>query len=319
MTRLRRQDGQVTVLAAVIIVGLVGMAALVVDVGSWFRQQRATQATVDAAALAGAQALPGNTATATALAKDYGAKNGSSAIADSNITYGSTYQPFDTIRINVAAPVGGFFGRVLGVSIVSIHAHASAMVGVPGKVQYVAPIAVNIKHPDLTGAACGQSALPPDQRVCFGPTNQTTLPLDKTGAPGAFDLVNLDYTNSTGTIGATTMASWIQNGYDKYLPLGGYFSDPGAKYNGNEIDNALAARVGTELLFPVYDTLGSQGSNASYHIVAWVGFHLLSGQIQGTTGTLTGYFTKVIWQGILPANGASTSPNLGVSTVALVD
>ena len=58
MTRLRSENGQVTVMAAAIMVFLIAMVAFVLDVGSWFRQQRVTQSNVDAAALAGAQALP---------------------------------------------------------------------------------------------------------------------------------------------------------------------------------------------------------------------------------------------------------------------
>lgn len=326
MNRLHRQDGQVTILAAIFMVALVGMAAFVVDLGSWFQQQRATQSTVDAAALAGAQALPGDTSTATSLATSYGTKNGGAgAIAAGNITFASTYVPFDTITVAKAKPVGGFFGSVLGVSAVTVHAHATAMVGVPSQAQYVAPIAVNILHPDLNGSDCGHSPLPPTKanptgaNPCFGPSNVTTLPLGKTGAPGAFDLINLFQTQQNGTVGASTMADWIQDGFTKYLPLGGYFSDPGAKYNGNEIDNALAARTGTDMLFPVYDILVGSGSNASYHVVAWIGFHLLAGQLQGNSGSLTGYFTKVVWEGILPTGGPSTAPNLGVYSIALVN
>jgi hypothetical protein len=312
MNRLRNQDGQVTVLVGVLMVALVGMAALVIDVGSWFRTQRATQSMVDAAALAGAQALPGNTVGATTLAKSYADKNsGAGSLADTDITFSSTYQPNDTIKITKAKPAGGFFGSVLGISAVTVHAHARAMIGVPTEAQYVAPVAVNITHPDLHGTpGC----------PCFGPSNTTTLPLGKTGAPGAFDLIDLEVDQTSGTVGASTMASWIQNGFTKYLPLGGYFSDPGAKYNGNEIDNALAARIGTDLLFPVYDTLIDTGSNASYHVIAWVGFHLLPGSyLQGNSGQLVGYFTQVIWQGLLPTGGPSTAPDLGVDTVALVD
>ena len=58
MKNLRSESGQVMVLTALFMVVMVGMTAFVVDVGSWFRAQRATQSTVDAAALAGAQALP---------------------------------------------------------------------------------------------------------------------------------------------------------------------------------------------------------------------------------------------------------------------
>jgi hypothetical protein len=310
MKNLRDESGQVLVLTALFMVVMVGMTAFVVDVGSWFRAQRATQSTVDAAALAGAQALPADPATASSLAISYGNKNGG-GVAGANITITSKYGPNDTIRIATTRAAPGLFSSIFGIGSVTVGAHASAIVGVPAAAEYVAPIVVNIKHPDLSGPGC--------PAACFGPSHETTLPLGKTGAPGAFDLLNLNPAQTNGTIGASTLASWIQDGYTKYLPLGGYFSDPGAKYNGSEIGNALNAREGTDLLFPVYDTLVSQGSNATYHVVAWVGFHLLSGDLQGNSGLLDGYFTKVIWQGILPAGGPSNTPNLGVSSIALVD
>jgi Flp pilus assembly protein TadG len=320
--RLRRNEaGQVTVMAAFFMILVVGMTAFVVDVGSWFRAQRATQSTVDAAALAGAQALPLDTAKATALAVAYGNDNGG-GVAAANITFSKTYDPdrFDTITVKTTRPADGFFSKVFGIFSVTVGAHATAIAGVPSAAQYVAPIVVRVTHPDLTGEACGQ-ATPPDPNPCFGPNNPTTIQLNKNGAPGAFDLLNLNQSQQNGTIGASTMASWIQNGYDKLLPLGGYFSDPGAKYNGSQIDNALNAREGTELLFPVYDTLKAPqgGSNVSYHIIGWVGFHLLNGQLQGNNGTLTGYFTQYIVKGLVPTPRPSPAPDLGDYSIALVD
>jgi hypothetical protein len=310
MKNLRDESGQVLVLTALFMVVMVGMTAFVVDVGSWFRAQRATQSTVDAAALAGAQALPADPATASSLAISYGDKNGG-GVAGANITFASKYGPNDTIRIATSRPAPGLFSSIFGIGSVTVGAHASAIVGVPAAAEYVAPIVVNIAHPDLSGPSCPTG--------CFGPSNQTTLPLGKTGAPGAFDLLNLDQSQTNGTVGASTLATWIHDGYSKYLPLGGYFSDPGAKFNGNPFQGALNARIGTDLLFPVYDTLTGQGSNATYHVIAWVGFHLLGGDISGNSGTLTGYFTKVIWQGILPAGGPTNTPDLGVHSIALVD
>jgi hypothetical protein len=310
VTNLRNERGQVMVLTALFMVVMVAMTAFVVDVGSWFRAQRATQSTVDAAALAGAQALPGDPSTASGLAITYGDKNGG-GVAGANITFESKYAPNDTIRISTTKNAPGLFSSVFGIGSVTVGAHASAVAGVPTSAEYVAPIVVNIKHPDLSGPGC--------PAACFGPSHQTTLPLGKTGAPGAFDLLNLNQNQANGTVGASTLADWIQNGYSKYLPLGGYFSDPGAKFNGNPLQNALSARVGTDLLFPVYDTLVAQGSNATYHVVAWVGFHLLSGDISGNSGTLSGYFTKMIIAGILPASGPDNVPDLGAYSVALVD
>jgi len=74
----------------------------------------------------------------------------------------------------------------------------------------------------------------------------------------------------------------------------------------------------TELLFPVYDTLTGSGSNATYHIIAWVGFHLTGFEAQGNTGSLTGWFTRVIWDGIEADSGGASGPDLGVRSVRLV-
>jgi Flp pilus assembly protein TadG len=313
IARLRREEGQVLVLFAAAMVGLIGMTAFVVDVGSWFREQRATQSMVDAATLAGAQVLPTDPASALTIAKDYGAKNGSPGeLSDADITISSTYRPNDTIKVTKTRNAVSFFGKIFGVDLVQVSATATAITGVPTEAQYVAPIGVNIMHPDLHGTpGC----------PCFGPNYTTTLPLGKTGAPGSFDLLNLDLSNQNGTVGSSTMATWISDGYNKFLPLGGYYSDPGAKYNSSNVGSAIQGREGTELLFPVYDTLTGTGSNASYHVIAWVGFHLLPGStFDGSTGSLTGYFTRVIWAGLVPPDNGNGNPNidLGVGTPVLV-
>ena len=63
--RNNNQRGQSMVLTVVFMVVLLGFAALVIDVGSWYRAHRSAQATADASALAGAQVLPDtNTASA---------------------------------------------------------------------------------------------------------------------------------------------------------------------------------------------------------------------------------------------------------------
>ena len=58
MRIVRDESGQSIPMVVVFLVVLIGMLALVVDVGSWFRAQRQLQTTADAAALAGAYGLP---------------------------------------------------------------------------------------------------------------------------------------------------------------------------------------------------------------------------------------------------------------------
>ena len=301
----RSDRGQATVLTLVFLVVLLGMAALVLDIGSWYRADRATQSTADAAALAGAQALPSSPTNANTLSLQYVTKNGGGS---PSVTFSTKYLTNDTVKVNVTKPAQGVFTKLFGVRTVTVGSHASARASLMDQAKYVAPIGVNILNPKLKGT----TTCP-----CFGSTNLTVLPLGKTGAPGAFDLLNID--SSHGGTGPSILASWILKGYDGYLSLGDYFSDAGAKWNSSQVQNALNARDNTELLFPVYDTIKGTGSNAQYHVIAWVGFHMTSHEEHGSTGSITGWFTEVVWTGIASTKAAGGQPNLGARVVNLVD
>jgi Flp pilus assembly protein TadG len=302
----RSESGQAVVLSVVWMVVLLGMAGLVIDVGSWYRSQRDLQADADAAALAGAQDLPNDTSTASTQAKSYALKNGFS-LPTSGITISGTAVPDDSITVKVDKNAPTFFAKVFGVSTVPVRAEATAKSSLLGSAKYVAPIAVNIQHPLLSGVNAGVNC------PCFDVP--TTLPLGKTGAPGAFALIDLD--GNKGGNGASDLGAWIQNGFQDYLNLGDYFSNTGAKFDSTAITDALQARLGTVLMFPVYDTLGGGGVNALYHVIAWVGFRVDSFTASGNDGTLTGVFTSITWEG-LPADQPNSEPNLGTRVVTLI-
>jgi Flp pilus assembly protein TadG len=304
--RLRRENGQATVLTAIFFVVLLGMAALVLDIGSWYHADRSAQATADAAALAGAQALPSSPSGAGAFAVQYADKNGGGVSAP-NVSVSSGVMPNDTIKVTLTRPASGVFTKLFGVRTVTVGAKATARAGLMNQARYVAPIGVNVLNPKLKGT----TGCP-----CFGTGSPTTLPLGKTGAPGAFDLINLDL--SHGGTSPGILADWILHGFDAFLPLGDYYSDPGAKWNSSQVRSALTSRIGTDLLFPVYDVLSGSGANAKYHVVGWVGFHLTGFTARGSSGSITGYFTEVVWTGI-QVTTATGQPNLGARTVSLID
>ena len=306
--KIRNDRGQATVITVVFLVVLLGMAALVLDIGSWYRADRATQSTADAAALAGAQALPYDTNSGRSLALQYANKNGGGVTSGDVTITSSPYAANDTITVHVHRTASGVFTKLFGVNSVGVGSKATARASLMQSAQYVAPIGVNVKHPKLKGTATCP---------CFGPTNQTTLPLGKTGAPGSFDLLNID--GSKGGTGGQTLANWILYGYSGYLPIGSYLSDTGAKWNDSLVQNALDRRLGTELLFPVYDTLSGQGSNAVYHVIGWVGFHITGHTANGSSGSITGWFTQVRWDGIESTKTDGSNPDLGARTVKLID
>ena len=297
--RLRNESGQAVLLTVMFLVVLIGAAALTTDVGAWYRQQRAAQATADAAALAGAEVLPTDTAQAQTLAQQYGSSNGGGV---KSITLSTGFEPNDTVTVDVQRTVPSFFAKIFAIDSATVHATASARAGVPEQVSGVAPIVVNKLHPLLSGPGC----------PCFNVP--TSLPLGKTGAPGAFALVDLNGgSNANGDL-----AKWIQNGYSGFLSLGDYDSNPGAQFASSNVQNALASRIGTELLFPVYDTLSGGGSNATYHVIGWVAFHLTAFSSKGNSGSLSGWFTRVIWDGIQSSTNKNL-PDFGVYSVELVN
>jgi len=311
--RLHGERGQAVLLTVLFLFVLLGAAALTIDVGAWYREQRQAQATADQAVLSGAQTLPTSTAQAVADTQTYADKNGGGVVTGSIKTVFGL-QPNDTVTVTIKRPAPGFFSSVLGVGPATVQAKAAARAGLPISVYGAAPIVVNKNHPLLAGAGC----------PCFN--QETTLPLDKTGAPGAFGFVDFD---NTGSNGNPPLSAWITSGYQGELDLGPYDSDPGAKMNG-VLTSALDFRTGSDLLFPVFDTLTGTGSGAQYNIIGWVGFHLDCFGVavtstdcrnqNGNSQTLTGYFTQVIWKGLLSSSGSNNNePDYGVDTVNLVN
>jgi Flp pilus assembly protein TadG len=294
-------DGQAIVFFVVGLLLLLGCAAFVVDVGSWYWTQRKMQSQVDASALAGAQALP-DTETASALAEQYGSKNGVT-IPIGAVTFSGVASPDDSITVKLREAAPGFFSRVFGFNTVQISVQATAQSRLLGEARYVAPITVSKDQPMLGGPGC----------PCFG--QATSIPLDRIGAPGAFGLLNLDGSHG-GNGGPGTLADWILNGYDGYLGLGPYWSNTGAKFNASQIQSALTQRIGSELLFPVYDSLTGNGANAQYDIIGWVGFRLTGFDARGSSGELYGSFVSVEWNGLAAPSGGG-EPNFGARTVTL--
>jgi putative Flp pilus-assembly TadE/G-like protein len=310
MSFVRKDErGQAIVLMTLSLVVILGMAALVLDVGNWFHTKRRLQGTADAAALAGAQQLPDDPSGAQSMALTYANKNGGD-VAGANITVTSTVLPNDTISVRARKTDPGFFSGVVGITSADIDARAKARVGPPTQARYVAPMVVYCGH-DLIQNCAGNNV------PTFGV--QTTMDFDKMGAPGAFGMLNLEGGN--GTVGAKEEGEWILNGFDKYLGLGLYRSDPGAKFNSSNVQDALEARIGTVLLFPVFKTLTGNGQNAEYDIIGWIGFHLTGFSVQGNNATLDGYFTEYIAQGILATSGGPSGPSSswGVKSIQLIE
>ena len=300
MNRWREERGQALVLTTIFCAALLGMAALVLDVGHWYRSKRDLQAVADAAALAGAQALPENPGQANAIAIQYAHDNGGPT---PTVTFTSKYMPNDTIHVELSRKEPGFFSKVFAIDSVDIGSRATARTGGLGAAQYAAPFGIDERHPMLQ--------CKPDP--C---SDDTTLDLEKVG-PGAFRILNLDH--SKGGTGQQILADWIYHGYGGFMDVNSeYNSDSGAKFNASEVKDAMedAVQTGRELLFPVYRAIDGQGAGLTYTVIGWAGFVVTDFDGNGNSGQISGHFTRFIAQGI---QGSGGTPLYGAYTIQLIE
>jgi Flp pilus assembly protein TadG len=179
------QRGQTLPIACLFLAVLLGLSGLVVDLGNGYFQRRQAQNIADAAALAGAEAIPSG--TWTTAAQSYAAKNdkaGDQVTVSSNGT--------DSVTVTVSRSVPTFLLGIVGTGSLKVTSNATATVEAIGQVNgHVAPYAVT------TDAYAGGTG--------------TTLFTQN--APGAYGTVDLPTTDNTtgGSCSGNTNKGTQQN------------------------------------------------------------------------------------------------------------
>jgi Putative Flp pilus-assembly TadE/G-like/von Willebrand factor type A domain len=133
--RIRNEEGQTLIIVALAMLILLGFCALVLDIGHAYLAQRRLQSSVDAAALAGADALP-NIAQATADANWYGngGKNTPAGVDTVTMTVSTKCLPglpggcttANAVTVKETGSIPTLFGGLFGVSNLNVHADATA-------------------------------------------------------------------------------------------------------------------------------------------------------------------------------------------------
>lgn len=308
LKRLSCDSGQAFVFVALTLTVLVGMAALVIDGGSWWRSQRHLQTSADAAALAGAQNLP-DQPSARATAIDY-AKRNYSGVADPAVTFPSA----GVIDVRATTTAPGVFAKAVkaAFSSVTVKAHAQAQVSVPLFMKDVAPVALK------STAACAVT-----DPTCYGKT--ITLSFDESQvASSQIGLINLDCHSATtsvcgsGSLGGSTLGDWIENGYSSALPANQWYGIKTGETVG-PVNHGFDSRAGTgqPLFFPVWDQFSSAGP--AYHVVGWAAFVIDAGGVDWGSHTrqLTGHFVTFTATDLASGGTIGGATDFGVHVITL--
>ena len=237
------EDGAVAVITALLMVFLLGITAIVVDVGLIYAERFQLQNGADAAALAIAQDCasgscpsPGDTATRLA-----GKNSNDGVSAATAVISGKSV----TVRTSTATPDGGsavrhWFAPVLGIDSTTVEAVAKASWGSPSKAS-VFP---------FTAPRCMFDSAATDVELWITSTSTCTGAGGKT-LPGAFGWLDEDEQKSCR---ASVDVDQIIEG------------EPGKSGPQNcDVD-------GKVILLPVYESASGQGNNVSYVIDGFAAF-----------------------------------------------
>ncbi|KYZ76687.1 hypothetical protein AXX12_09725 [Anaerosporomusa subterranea] len=282
---LREQKGSVAVLTALSMTVLLGLAALVVDVGVLYLHRSQLINTVDAAALAGVQELPGSEEAARASAEAYAQQNGKQGDV-----VATTLANNKELTVSVSRNVSLFFARIFNRYSQTVSASATAAIRPMSSVGGAVPFGVvrqEFKYGDLytlkEGAGDGYS-----------------------GNYGGLGL---------GGTGANTYRYNIKYGYDGKLHIGQWVStepgnmsgptDTGVSYRINQDPGATFETVTKDspriVMIPVLDSLMVEG-RSDVQIVGFAAFFLEGTGGSGKDNYVSGKFMQLVASGDITSN-----------------
>lgn len=310
----RPEHGAVSVIVAVMLVVLLGFAALAVDVSSIFAERSQLRNGADAAALAIAQkcakdAKDTNCSTSAPLASSLANSNANDGISNvKSIAFGSTG---GTVTVTVGAQEAGhapnqvslFFAKIFGTNSAEVNASSTAAWGTPSKGPAILPLAIAYCKLDIpTGGTTGNvQVLEQAVNGCGG-------------LPGGFGWIT-----TSGTKCAVTMTAGQSSNSGIW-----FASDPGASAPTICTAADFNQMNDQTVLLPLYDVATGTGSSGKYYVKGFAAFHVTGyhfADINWSTGgnvqnkTIRGYFVKFV--SLAQAFELGNVPDYGASIVRL--
>ncbi|NMC33503.1 MAG: pilus assembly protein [Veillonellaceae bacterium] len=291
---LKQRHGSVVALFAAMLSVLVGLTALVVDLGLLYTTRVQLTNLADAAALAGVQELPDNSGGAYSRAADYAQLNGKMGdVLDIQVLNGTT------VAVKATRTVPLMFARIFGLATSDVTGAAAARISPASGVRGIVPFSL---------------IYDPTAPFVYG--QKYTIKFDKFLSPGNFGLLDLG-----GNLRENIMYGY-DGTFDFNTPL--VFTEPGGKVG--IVRQSLAYRFSLDptnptfatvtpgssriILVPVIESMDVNGKKE----VKVLGFAAMFLSESSDGKSVTGQFMQMVTAGI-PDDGAG---NYGVYASRLV-
>jgi Flp pilus assembly protein TadG len=279
ITRLKNgEQGLALVLVTLAMVSLLGMTALVVDIGSMTLHKNRLANACDAAALAGARELP-SAGAATQVANTYAGHNG---VSENEIRV-KVINDGKQIIVSSTREVEFTFARVLGLNSTTVNANATATVSAISSVTGVIPLSI------------------PEQDLNFGQEYELKV--------GANDLL----TGNSGALalegsGANKYRTFIKEGYSGLVSVGEVNTESGnmsgptregindriSKCTHNCTPDKYDPSCKRLVIVPVYDPKTFNKNEKKVLIVGFAAFLLSQKAVgDGDESIVYGYFLQI--------------------------
>ena len=273
---------------SLLMVPVLGFAALAVDIGALYAERVRLQTAADAAAFAVAQDCAlGACGNMVATASDVVAANDGAAQAAPPVLSSNPL----SVRVTGRTPVQHWFAPVIGHDATVVSATATVAWGGPSGGTAVLPLTFSwCEFSQQTGGGLPSGTV---ERTVFLTKSSATIE-DCTGpsdnfVPGGFGYLVSDPGDCRAT-SARDERSYSSTG-----------NTPPAQCSAAD----FASWVGRTVLLPIFDQYGGTGSNAWYRVYGYAAFRLtgyhLGGQFSssprpcsGNERCVTGYFTRFV-------------------------
>jgi Flp pilus assembly protein TadG len=309
--RVSDERGATAVVFALLLVPILGFAAIAVDVGSLYAERARLQVAADAAAIAVAQDCSrGSCGDMLATAR---------AMVTANDGDASAVMPvLNSVPLSVTVagktPVQHWFAPVLGFDSTSVNASATVGWGAPSRGTSVLPLTFSYCSFSLQ---TGGLATTTPQVVKFSEDDTSHCPgAGGNQVPGGFAFVDPD----AGTCNATTSLQQILT------------SSTGVSMPGSCTNADFTRWLNQTVLLPLFDQKGGTGTNGWYRVYGYAAFKLTGYAFNGSNRSaqsvcgpgsnpsvrcITGYFTRFVelrdaW------TYSPTAPQLGTSILRLI-
>ena len=308
--RLDGERGATAVVFSLLLVPMLGFAAIAVDVGALYAERARLQVAADAAAIAVAQDCSrGNCGDMLATAQ---------ALITANDGEGSASRPVlsgDPLSVTVtgSAPQEHWFAPVIGHDSTQVSATATVGWGGPSRGTAVLPLTFSwCEFAQMTGG--GVPSGDTVRTIYFTKTSDATGCTGPSGnvVPGGFAYLDTD----AGECAATSAMN------------GRSMSSTGNSVPSDCATTDFSGWIGQSVLLPLFDESGLSGNNAWYEVYGFAAFKItgyhLGGQYStaskpcnGNDRCVAGYFTRFVelsdaW------DYSPDAPELGSSVLRLI-